>query len=51
MPTLVLYVRPTCPYCIKVLRFMEGNGLELATRDISSDPAARDELVAVGGKQ
>lgn len=51
MPDLVLYIRPTCPFCVKVLRFLEGRDLEVATRDISSDPAARDELVSVGGKQ
>lgn len=51
MPDLVLYIRPTCPFCVKVLRFLEGRDLEVATRDISSDPAARDELVGVGGKQ
>lgn len=51
MPDLVLYIRPTCPFCVRVLRFLEGSDLEVATRDISSDPAAREELVSVGGKQ
>lgn len=48
--TYELYIKPTCPYCQKVLRFMEGRGIELALRDISADPEAREELVRVGGK-
>lgn len=48
--TYELYIKPTCPYCQKVLRFMEGRGIELALRDISADPEAREELVSVGGK-
>lgn len=50
MPNLVLYIRPTCPYCVRVLRFMEEHGLNVPTRDIGADPLARQELVAVGGK-
>ena len=48
--TYELYIKPTCPYCQKVLRFMEGRGIELALRDISADPEAREELVRAGGK-
>lgn len=48
--TYELYIKPTCPYCQKVLRFMERRGIELALRDISADPEAREELVRVGGK-
>lgn len=50
MPNLVLYMRPTCPYCVRVLRFMEERGLVVPTRDIGADPNAREELVRVGGK-
>lgn len=47
---LVLYVRPGCPYCQRVLSFMEEHGLEIPQRDISRDPGARDELERRGGK-
>lgn len=50
MRDLVLYYRPTCPYCLKVLRFMREQGIELMMRDIASDPSAKEELVRVGGK-
>lgn len=46
----VLYMRPTCPYCQKVLRWLEENERELPLRDISTDPEARAELERVGGK-
>ena len=42
-PRYELFIMPACPYCQKVLRFMERRG-------ITSDPGAREELVRVGGK-
>lgn len=47
---LVLYMKPTCPWCQKVLSFMAEKGIELEQRDISADSSARDELERVGGK-
>lgn len=46
----LLYYRPTCPYCMKVLRYMETHGIELPLADISASPEARAELERVGGK-
>lgn len=48
--TYELFIMPSCPYCQKVLRFMEAHGIELPLRDISIDPAAREHLTEVGGK-
>ena len=48
--TYELYIKPTCPYCQKVLRFMEAHGIKIELRDTSADPEAREELVRVGGK-
>lgn len=45
-----LFIMPSCPYCQKVLRFMERRGIELPLRNIISEPWAREELVRVGGK-
>ena len=49
-PRYELFIMPACPYCQKVLRFMERRGIEMPLRDITSDPGAREELVRVGGK-
>lgn len=45
-----LFYMPSCPFCQKVLRFMEGRGIELPLRNITAEPAAREELARVGGK-
>ncbi len=46
----VLYMKPSCPFCRKVLRYMEREHISLPMKDISAEPAAREELVAIGGK-
>ena len=47
---LVLYYRPTCPYCMRVLSWLSEHGADIAKRDIGTDPAARETLCSVGGK-
>ena len=51
MQKLELYFRPTCPYCMKVLTFIDENDITLELKDISADGAALEELLNVGGKQ
>lgn len=46
---LTLYYKPTCPFCHKVLSYMEQNGIECQMRNIL-EPGVRDELIAIGGK-
>lgn len=46
---MVLYFKPTCPYCQRVLSFMEDRGIEIELRN-TMDPAMRAELVGIGGK-
>lgn len=46
----LLYVMTGCPYCVKVLRHLEEKGVSLPQANISTDPAAREELKRVGGK-
>ena len=45
----VLYQRITCPYCRKVLRYMEQAGIQLPMRD-TTDPEVLEELITLGGK-
>lgn len=46
----VLYYKPTCPYCQKVLHFMAAHDLECALRNTLDDEQRR-ALVEIGGKQ
>lgn len=46
---LVLYEKPTCPYCRKVLAYMEEQDIACEQRDVL-EPGLRDELIAIGGK-
>ncbi len=48
--SLVLYMSPGCPYCRRVMSYMDRHNVKLPERDISRDPSAREELVRVGGK-
>jgi glutaredoxin len=49
MQELSLYYLPSCPYCLKVLRYMEQNGIVIDLRStIDSDNL--DTLLAVGKK-
>lgn len=50
MPDLLLYMKPACPYCRKVLDFAQARGLDLPLLDIDADPAARQVLRERGGK-
>ena len=45
-----LYYKKSCPYCQKVLHFMEENKINLDKRDILQ-PGNQDDLVRIGGKK
>ena len=49
MSSYELFVKETCPYCVKVQRFMDRVGVSLPTKS-TLDPAVRQELVRIGGK-
>lgn len=50
MPELTLFYRPMCPYCRKVLQFMEDNNITVKLKDITGNPEVIEELVTIGGK-
>lgn len=46
-----LYYYPSCPFCQKVLRYMEGAGIDgIVLKNIHEDAEADATLVRVGGK-
>ena len=50
MSELTLYYRPTCPFCRKVLNFIEENNIDIPLKDKEANPEYEKELVSVGGK-
>lgn len=48
---LKLYIMDYCPYCYKVLNFMEQEGIEFPVVDITKDADAEAELISIGGKR
>lgn len=50
LDNLTLYHKKTCPYCLKVLHFMEENGINLDTRDVLQ-PGNQNDLIKIGGKK
>ncbi len=49
MKQLTLYYKSTCPFCQKVIRFMDANGIDIEMKSVF-DSGIKDELVQVGGK-
>lgn len=47
---LLLYKMDGCPYCEKVLKYLEEKSLEFRSLDIS-DPVNLDELLHLGGEE
>ena len=45
-----LYILETCPYCKKVMRFLETNNVKYNKIDIA-DKTAEDTLIRLGGKR
>ena len=49
MDELSLYYLPSCPYCHKVLRFMDTNGIVIDTKS-TTEPTNKAHLLEVGKK-
>lgn len=48
---MILYYKPTCPFCMKVLDFASKHNITFDLRDIIADEKNADALVARGGKR
>ena len=49
-PKLILYISHRCPFCQKVLGYMEQKRIEVPWKD-TSDLSNRQELIRIGGKK
>lgn len=50
--SLELYYMPTCPFCRKVITWMQEHNIDdVVMHDITSEPGAAEKLVEVGGKK
>jgi len=50
MSQLTLFYRPMCPYCQKVLTFIDANNISMELKDVSGNPENHQELMTIGGK-
>ncbi len=46
---LTLFYSPTCPYCHKVLAYMQKQDIACQMKN-TMEPGVRDELIQIGGK-
>ena len=49
LENLTLFYKPTCPYCQKVLAYMQEQDIACEMKN-TLEPGVRDELIAIGGK-
>ncbi len=45
MPTIEIYSKPTCPYCIKAKTLLTAKGVSFEDTDITKHPERRDEMI------
>ena len=50
MPNLILYYKPTCPFCRKVLAFMGENTMDVPLKDTAENHDYAKELISISGK-
>ena len=46
---MYIYMKPYCPYCMKVDRFLEAEDIQIEHRSVA-DPANAEALRELGGK-
>jgi glutaredoxin-like YruB-family protein len=42
---VIVYSTPTCPYCIRLKKFLDEGDIAYENKDVSSDEAAKKEMV------
>ncbi len=49
-PLPILYVKPSCPWCVEALAYFEAQGVKLDIRDVTADMHQMRQLVALTGQ-
>lgn len=49
-PSLVVYLKPGCPWCVEVLDYLESEGFAYEGVDVTADPARFEEMRRVSGQ-
>jgi len=50
MAKVTVYSTSMCPWCHKTKEFLKANNIEFEDKDVSSDQAARNEMVEKSGQ-
>lgn len=50
MQELTLYYMETCPYCLKVLHYMDEHKIRISLKNTKDNENFREELLEIGGK-
>lgn len=48
MHTVVVFTQPGCTACHEEVEYLSGRGVDVIVRDITADPAAISDLIALG---
>lgn len=46
MPNVIMYFKPTCPYCQHAHFLLEGKGVQYTGIDIAAHPERREEMIS-----
>lgn len=46
MTNIVIYTKPTCPYCMRAKALLTQKGVSFEEIDIAAHPHRRDEMIA-----
>ncbi len=49
-PELIVYSQPGCPPCTAAKEFLDRAGIPYVAKDVTEDPQAIDELIAIGSR-
>lgn len=45
MQSVILYIKPTCPFCMKAMEFLKKENIPFRTINILDNPQLRDEMI------